>query len=59
MREQRRRETNQYRPYLSNGYNISVTSRRRTILNNLCRKVSALPTGPGVYLFKDAKGVVL
>jgi excinuclease ABC subunit C len=59
MREQRRWETNQYRPCLSNGYNISVTSRRRTILNNLRQKVSALPTGPGVYLFKDAKGVVL
>ncbi|MFA6133878.1 MAG: excinuclease ABC subunit UvrC [Phycisphaerae bacterium] len=34
-------------------------SNRRAALEDLRKKVSALPTGPGVYLFKDAAGVVL
>ncbi len=34
-------------------------SSRQAILNELRRKVASLPTEPGVYLFKDADGVVL
>ena len=32
---------------------------RTVILNELREKVGQLPTVPGVYLFKDARGVVL
>lgn len=36
-----------------------MSANRRAILEDLRTKVAALPTGPGVYLFKDAAGVVL
>jgi excinuclease ABC subunit C len=36
-----------------------VTQKRIAILEDLRKKVAEFPTGPGVYLFKDAAGVVL
>ena len=36
-----------------------MTKHRDAILNDLREKIAALPVTPGVYLFKDAHGVVL
>ena len=36
-----------------------MSSERQTALEGLREKAAELPTGPGVYLFKDAGGVVL
>ncbi len=36
-----------------------MSSNRRAILEDLRETISQLPTGPGVYLFKDSAGVVL
>jgi len=44
------------------GYNPGETNmagKRKDILAELRTKAAELPTGPGVYLFKDAAGVVL
>ena len=36
-----------------------MASKRQAVLEALREKIGELPTGPGVYLFKDAAGVVL
>ena len=36
-----------------------MTTKRQGVLEELREKIASLPAGPGVYLFKDAKGVVL
>jgi excinuclease ABC subunit C len=41
------------------GYNANMPSPRKAILAALRERITDLPTGPGVYLFKDDAGVVL
>lgn len=36
-----------------------MSQKRAAILEEIRQKIASLPAGPGVYLFKDAKGVVL
>jgi len=43
----------------ANGYNAGMARKRAAILEELRDKAAELPTTPGVYLFKDQKGVVL
>ena len=41
------------------GYNKGMATKRQAVLAALRERIGELPTSPGVYLFKDASGVVL